>query len=350
MSGNVGVHAMSITPFDRSGALDDRLVRAHLRFLGAAGVGVYVASQGSGEGDLLSFDEKVTLYRIAAEELKGDVPVVAAGIGLAASTATTRDLALAAQDAGVDAVQVVAPRPGPLRLRDDELEAHFRTVIEAVRCPVHLSNNTALAGYALPVELVVRLVDDYAHLTVVNVSEPRVDALRDFVIRLVDRFGARLEVRVGMIREIVAMHALGAGGVLCFEPNVSPRMVTDVWAALVARPARRRGRAPAAEHGSGPGREPEVVEGRARDPRSRRRSPAGSVPPVDRWAVRGARRGAGRARVDLSGARAARAQQPKPYNRSALPCRIASRSAAGTPANVASIASHEWGQSLEMCG
>ena len=58
--------------------------------------------------------------------------------------------------AGVDAVQIIGPRPGPLRLRDDELEAHFRTVIEAVRCDVQLSNNTVLAGYELPIALVER--------------------------------------------------------------------------------------------------------------------------------------------------------------------------------------------------
>jgi len=61
------------------------------------GVGGYVASQGSGEGDLLSFDEKVT-----------------------------RELAVAAEVAGVDAVQILAPRPGPVQLRDDELETHLR--------------------------------------------------------------------------------------------------------------------------------------------------------------------------------------------------------------------------------
>ncbi len=157
------------------------------------------------------------------------MPVVAAGIGLAASTATTRELALAAESAGVDAVQIIGPRPGPLRLREDELEAHFRTVIEAVHCDVHLSNNTALAGYELPIALVERLVDDYAHVRVVNVSDPRVAELTKFVFQLVDRFGGRLEVRVGMVREIVAMHALGARGVLCFEPNVAPRVVRDAW-------------------------------------------------------------------------------------------------------------------------
>jgi 4-hydroxy-tetrahydrodipicolinate synthase len=226
---HVGVHAMSITPFDRSGAIDEGLVRAHVRFLADAGVGIYIASQGSGEGDLLSFDEKVALYGIAADEVGGRVPVVAAGIGLAASTATTRALAISARDAGVDAVQIIAPRPGPLRLRDDEIESHFRSVIEAVDCDVHLSNNTALAGYEVPIALVERLVDDYPHVKTVNVSDPRVDELRAYVARLVERCGARIEVRVGMVRQMAAMHALGVDGVLCFEPNVLPAIVTRAW-------------------------------------------------------------------------------------------------------------------------
>jgi 4-hydroxy-tetrahydrodipicolinate synthase len=234
----VGVFSMSITPFDGDGAIDESLFRSHLRFQADAGVGVYVASQGSGEGDLLSFAEKVTVYRVAAEELRGRVPVVAAGIGLAASSAMTRELALAAEAAGVDAVQIIGPRPGPLRLREDELEAYFRSVIEAVRCDVHVSNNTALAGYELPIALVERLVADYPNVRVVNVSDPRVEELRGYVTRLV---GSRVEVRVGMVREIAAMHALGARGVLCFEPNVAPHLVTSVWAALES------GSAPATE-------------------------------------------------------------------------------------------------------
>jgi 4-hydroxy-tetrahydrodipicolinate synthase len=233
--GGVGVHAMSITPFDRLGAIDLELLRTHLRYLGAAGVGVYVASQGSGEGDLLSFDEKVSLYRIAADELRGRVPVVAAGIGLAASTAATCALAIAAETAGVNAVQIIGPRPGPLRLRDDELETHFRTVLESVDCEVHLSNNTVLAGYELPLALVERLVDDYPHIVAVNVSDPRPGEFRAYVEALLARCGAQIEVRVGMVREMVAMHALGVRGVLCFEPNVAPGLVAGLWAQLDAR-------------------------------------------------------------------------------------------------------------------
>jgi 4-hydroxy-tetrahydrodipicolinate synthase len=234
MTSRVGVHAMSITPFGADGAIDETLFREHLRFIADHGVGVYVASQGSGEGDLLSFDEKVTLYRIAADELRGRVPFAAAGIGLAMSTAATRALAVAAEQSGVDAVQILPPRPGALRLRDDELERHFRSIIEAVDCEVQLSSNAVLAGYALPIALVETLVDAYPHIHTVNVSEARPEALRGYVTDLVERFGSRLEVRVGMVREVVAMHALGARGVLCFEANVSPRAVTNVWDELEA--------------------------------------------------------------------------------------------------------------------
>jgi 4-hydroxy-tetrahydrodipicolinate synthase len=234
MTSRVGVHAMSITSFGPDGAIDEFWFRRHLRFVADHGVGVYVASQGSGEGDLLSFDEKVALYGIAADELRGRVPLVAAGIGLAMSTAVTRDLAVAAAAAGVDAVQILPPRPGALRLRDDELERHFRGVIEAVDCEVQLSSNAVLAGYALPIALIETLVDAYPHVRTVNVSEARPDALRELVTALVARLGTRVEVRVGMVREIVAMHALGARGVLCFEANVSPRAVTDVWDELEA--------------------------------------------------------------------------------------------------------------------
>ncbi len=229
---HVGVHAMSITPFDESGAIDDGLFRAHVRFLAGAGVGVYVASQGSGEGDLLTVDEKVSLYAAASVAAGGRVPVVAAGIGLAASTASTRALAVAARDAGVDAVQIIAPRPGPLRLRADEIEAYFRAVIEAIDCDVHLSNNTALAGYAIPVEIIERLAGDYPHVRAINVSDPRVNDLRVYVGRLVAGKSARVEVRVGVVREMTAMYELGARGVLCFEPNVLPEIVTGAWARL----------------------------------------------------------------------------------------------------------------------
>jgi 4-hydroxy-tetrahydrodipicolinate synthase len=214
------VFAMSITPFTADGAIDEALLRAHLRFLCQGGAAAYVASQGSGEGDLLAFDEKVTVYRIAADELHGTCPVAAAGIGLAMSTATARELAVAADIAGVDAVQVLGPRPGPLGVRADELETWFRTVIEAVSCQVHLSTNGVLTGYEVPIELLERLIDRYPHVRAVNVTGA--DGV-DVVARLADR----VAVRVGMTAQLSRACAAGARGLLSFEANVAPAMVVE---------------------------------------------------------------------------------------------------------------------------
>jgi 4-hydroxy-tetrahydrodipicolinate synthase len=220
-----GVHAMSITPFTADGAIDETLFRAHLRFLRDGGSGVYVASQGSGEGDLLTTDEKLRLYRIAVDEVRSRAPVVAAGIGLAGSTAAACELAAGADAAGVDAVQILGPRPGPVGVRPDEMEAYFRAVIESVSCGVHLSSNTVLTGYEVPAELTERLVRDYSQVQVVNVSERRPVALHAYVKRL----APHVDVRVGMTGQLRRTQALGATGFLSFEANVAPSFVVDSY-------------------------------------------------------------------------------------------------------------------------
>jgi 4-hydroxy-tetrahydrodipicolinate synthase len=218
---------MSITPFGADGALDERLFRAHLQFLAGAGLGgVYVASQGSGEGDLLSFAEKVRCYAIAVDELHGVVPVVAAGIGLAGSTAAIAELATAAAAAGVDAVQILGPRLGAMQPRPAELLAYFRSVIDAVECDVHLSNNVVLTGYPLSADLIDALLDD--RVVALNLSGPEPETTAEFV----RRFGARTDVRIGIAAQLAEMAAAGARGFLSFEANVAPKVVTECCATM----------------------------------------------------------------------------------------------------------------------
>jgi 4-hydroxy-tetrahydrodipicolinate synthase len=220
-------YAMSITPFDATGALDEALFRAHVRFLADAGLGVYVASQGSGEGDLLSFVEKVRCYELAVDEIAGRVPVVAAGIGLAGSTASIAELARAASATGVDAVQILGPRLGAMRPRPDELAAYFQAVAGAVDCDVHLSNNVVLTGYALPADLIDELLA--APVTVLNIADPRAHE----VAALVDRFGSSAEIRLGVAAQLASN---AVDGFLSFEANVAPQLVADACAAMQLEP------------------------------------------------------------------------------------------------------------------
>ena len=215
---------MSVTPFTTDGVLDVDRLRAHVRFLAAGGVGVYVASQGSGEGDLLSVDERVAVYG-AAVAAEVAVPVVAAGIGCAMRTTTACMLARAAEAAGCAGVQVLGPRPGALPPTRGELDAYFRAVIEAVSCAVHVSNNPLLTGYSLPLDLVQGWVHDYPHVRVVCVTERDAIELYAFVNLLAEG----VEVRIGVTRELRACQDLGARGLLSFEANVLPRLAADAW-------------------------------------------------------------------------------------------------------------------------
>ena len=216
-----------VTPFDDDGRLDERLLRTNLQFIAEGGAGVYLCGLGSGEGDLLTADEKVRVYRIGAEELKGAVPV-SAFISNAGTTSDVVELARRAEDAGVDAVEIVGPRPGPRRPLDEELEGYFREVIEAVSCEVHLNDNTSIAGYSVPPPLFDRLVRDYPRVTGVNLSIG-LQELNARIVQLKAEFGDRIAVRAGILPAITSVHALGGAGLLCFEPNVAPRLTVTVW-------------------------------------------------------------------------------------------------------------------------
>jgi 4-hydroxy-tetrahydrodipicolinate synthase len=222
---------MSITPFRSDGEIDEPALRAHLRGQREAGVGVCLCSQGSGEGDLLSTEERLRVYEIGVDELKGHVPVYAAGIGLAHSTARIVALAKQAAAIGVDAVYILAPRPGALVPRPIEIETYYREVIEAIDCSVAVSNNSALAGYSFSTELIEALVEDYPHVAEVLIAD-NVGPLINQVQRLSRKFGDRITIRVGMSNQSLFAHAAGAQGILNFEANIAPRLTEGLWQAL----------------------------------------------------------------------------------------------------------------------
>jgi 4-hydroxy-tetrahydrodipicolinate synthase len=45
-------------------------------------------------------------------------------------------------------------------------------------------------------------------------------------------FGEKVAVRCGITPAMTSLHALGGSGLLCFEPNVAPRLTVGVWNAL----------------------------------------------------------------------------------------------------------------------
>ena len=326
--------SMSITPFDADGAIDEALFRAHLRFLARrGGVGVYVASQGSGEGDLLVVRrEGRAATRSRSTSCAGSVPVVAAGIGLAGSTAAIAELARRGRGGG----RRRGADPRAAARRDAAARRRARGVLPlgdrrgatatctcrttpcspatSFRSSSSSSCSTSTRAYARstspiprPKRCRVRAALRARGPTCASGSTAR--ARRDGALgarglpelrgeRRAAARRRRVRARCSSTRCSRLNAALGARR----EPALAEGRACGSSAATAARCARRTCRSTAEQH-------------------------ADAVRRARRGVAFRSRRGVG---VAVRGSRRARS--------------------AGTPANVSSIVFHECGQSLEMCG
>ncbi len=222
---NTKMFAMSVTPFDGAGQLDEAALRTHLRFLKKAKIGVYLGSFGTGEGRMLSRDEIRKMYQIGVEELSGEVPVIAAALGLNA-TDLVIEMAEEAHAIGVDAVQIHPPMGGAITVppTPEEMYNFYNTVLTAVTGPVVLSNEVLMVAYSVPVGMMVEMVKSYRQVQAVNWTDLNPGSLVDLMAQIKDA----VPVYVGLVAQLPLALSLGACGAVTFESNFAPRLCADV--------------------------------------------------------------------------------------------------------------------------
>ncbi len=116
-----------VTPFDRAGKLDLDGACQLATFLAENGSDALVLSGTTGEGPVLSDDERTDLWRAVAES--ASVPVIAGST--TNDTAHSVELTKAAEAAGASAILAVTPyynRPSQVGI-----ERHFTAIAEARR-------------------------------------------------------------------------------------------------------------------------------------------------------------------------------------------------------------------------
>jgi 4-hydroxy-tetrahydrodipicolinate synthase len=217
------VFAVSITPFTIDGRLDEDGFRRHLQRMAAAGIGVYVGGGGSGEGFVLTAEERRRLLAISAEALRGRVPFRSMGVE-PRSAGEMIDYLADAQAAGVDAAQVYSLDLGHgHRPADDEVLEYLVDVLSATTVPAVLSTHQSV-GYRISVESIVRVVNRFDHVVGVNSSH----ADLAYLAAIVDAVGDRVEVHVGGPLQALSALGLGAHGFLSSEANLAPRLCRSV--------------------------------------------------------------------------------------------------------------------------
>jgi len=142
-----------VTPFTRSGALDEAGVRRLARRQIEAGIHFLVPCGTTGETPTLTPEERLRVVEIAVEEAKGKVPVLAGAGGY-----NTHEVIESAQQmarAGADGILSVAPyynKPTP-----EGLYQHYKAIAEAVPLPVIVYNVPGRTGVNVDVATIARL-------------------------------------------------------------------------------------------------------------------------------------------------------------------------------------------------
>ena len=159
-----GVGTALVTPFTKSGDLDEKGVRRLGRRQIDAGIHFLVPIGTTGENPTLTLAERIRIVEILVDEANGEVPILAGAGGY--NTQEVVHLADEMRKAGAAGLLSVTPyynKPTP-----DGLVQHFRAIADATLLPIVVYNVPGRTGVNIDVGTLARLA---AIPTIVGVKE-----------------------------------------------------------------------------------------------------------------------------------------------------------------------------------
>ena len=215
-----------VTPFDERGAVDEDATVSLMHHLAANGSDGLVLSGTTGEASTLTDPEKIRLFELGVQELRGSASIIA-GTG-SNDTAHSVHLTEVAAKLGVDAVLAVTPYYN--RPPRAGLIGHF-SAIAAVGVPVVLYNIPSRSVVNLPPDLIAELAEIPGIVAVKEANPDQADAVLDI---------AGIAVYAGNDDLLLPIALGGGAGVISVASHiVGPQLQT------IATAARRGDRAEA---------------------------------------------------------------------------------------------------------
>jgi 4-hydroxy-tetrahydrodipicolinate synthase len=219
-----GALSAIITPL-RDGAVDEPALRELIEWQIQNGVDGIVPCGSTGESATLSHAEHERVIKIAVEQARKRVPVVA-GTG-SNSTADAIRLTSFAREIGADGALLVSPYYN--RPTQDGIVRHFRAIAQSVSLPLIVYNIPSRTGSMVLPETLAQLAD-VQNIVAVKEASGSMDQASD-IRRLC---GERLTILSGDDSLTLPLIALGAKGVVSVISNVMPRETHDLAAAALS--------------------------------------------------------------------------------------------------------------------
>jgi 4-hydroxy-tetrahydrodipicolinate synthase len=214
-----------VTPFAKSGEIDERSLRAFVDWQIASGVHFLVPCGSTGEAATMTVSEHRRVVEITVEQVAGRVPVVAG----AASNDTKKAIALSREMAGVGATHLLHASPMYNKPPQRGIVAHFRAIADAVQIPIVVYNVPGRTASNIDAATTLEMAE---HENIVAVKEASGNLAQ--VGEIIRHRPARFSVLSGDDPLTLQVMADGGDGVISVTSNAAPALVarlTDLCAA-----------------------------------------------------------------------------------------------------------------------
>jgi 4-hydroxy-tetrahydrodipicolinate synthase len=221
-----GTYTAIITPFKKSGEIDEAALARVIQHQIKGGVDGIVPVGTTGESPTLDYEEHIHVIKRSIDVANGRVKVLAGTGGNSTSEAIY--LTKMAKKAGADGSLQVAPYYN--KPTQEGLFQHFRAIAEATDLPLILYSIPGRCGIEISIDTVKRLADVCP--TVVGIKEAGGSA--DRVSQLRASLGPRFTILSGDDSLTLPFMSVGAHGVVSVASNVIPKEVSQMVAAFAS--------------------------------------------------------------------------------------------------------------------
>lgn len=207
-----GIITAVITPFHEDGSLNfDGLLQNMLDQVDA-GIHGLVLFGSTGEGELLTHEERDFISKEVVTAFKGKVPLIFGATHC--STQVALEHAREAEANGADALLIAAPYY--VRPTQEGIYRHFKTIAEAVSIPIILYDNPARCGVTFEHETLQRL-------------SPFCAAIKQCSGKVEKLFNQPMPVFVGDDPFLLPGLALGCCGLISTIGNLFPHTLVEIY-------------------------------------------------------------------------------------------------------------------------
>ena len=208
-----------VTPFTKSGEIDEQSLRAFVDWQIASGVHFVVPCGSTGEAATMTIEEHRRVVQITVEQTAGRVPVIAG----AASNDTRKAIALSREMESAGATHLLHASPMYNKPPQRGIVAHFRAIADAVKTPIIVYNVPGRTASNIEAATTLELAE---HENIVAVKEASGTLAQ--IGEIIRHRPARFSVLSGDDPVTLQVMADGGDGVISVTSNAAPALVAKL--------------------------------------------------------------------------------------------------------------------------